>query len=506
MKRIIFFLTALTLRITATTFAQQGVAINTDGTPPHTDAILDIKSTSKGVLIPRMTYDQRMAIATPPNGLMVYQTNNDPTSAYLSGLWIFMTQWRRVESNITPPETNWIRSAGSTTRQYSATDHVGIGTTNPSAELHMRSASMNQLLIEGDPAIINLRSLINGSYLNAGRIYGSGRDFVLGPGVSNTTGQLRFEMGDGTKSLFEPDGTFKTTNDINLTTDNFTPRAFLQLAGGSARTDLRLGTVSDNPNGNIILRTNGADAVVVNPAGDLVPLKNIQFLEGTVEKAFIQRSGDDLRLGTNSGNTNGSVVLRLNGADHYKFSNAGRLSLINATNPTLYFSTDAATNKAYIQLQNEDIKIDAPGNKVLIGDDMTVNDATGYVGIGTASPEYKLHVAGTGIIKTNAGKVLNSNNENMLPIAYATFHHSNSRLSGTSNISCDWFVAGGLAYCRIEVAGIDISNSVVSVTSRDNKLKPSWVPSGTGIDVRFYDSDGDEAGPVSFSIFIYKPQ
>ncbi len=61
---LICFLTAISVT------AQQGVAINTDGSAPHSDAILDVKSTTKGLLFPRMTYAQRIAISTPPGGLI----------------------------------------------------------------------------------------------------------------------------------------------------------------------------------------------------------------------------------------------------------------------------------------------------------------------------------------------------------------------------------------------------------------------------------------------------
>jgi trimeric autotransporter adhesin len=54
------------------------VAITTDGSMPHTSAMLDIKSTSKGLLIPRMTAAQRAAIASPAYGLVVYQTDATP--------------------------------------------------------------------------------------------------------------------------------------------------------------------------------------------------------------------------------------------------------------------------------------------------------------------------------------------------------------------------------------------------------------------------------------------
>lgn len=53
----------------------QSVAINTDGSPANASAILDVKSTTTGLLIPRMTAAQRTAITTPAEGLTVYQTD-----------------------------------------------------------------------------------------------------------------------------------------------------------------------------------------------------------------------------------------------------------------------------------------------------------------------------------------------------------------------------------------------------------------------------------------------
>ncbi|WP_166437170.1 tail fiber domain-containing protein [Niastella caeni] len=54
----------------------QNVAINEDGSLPDSKAILDIKSVNKGILIPRMSTAQRLAI-TPVKGLLVYDTTTN---------------------------------------------------------------------------------------------------------------------------------------------------------------------------------------------------------------------------------------------------------------------------------------------------------------------------------------------------------------------------------------------------------------------------------------------
>jgi hypothetical protein len=53
----------------------QNVSINNDGSTADPAAILDIKSNSKGLLVPRMTEFERIAINPAPRGLLVYQTD-----------------------------------------------------------------------------------------------------------------------------------------------------------------------------------------------------------------------------------------------------------------------------------------------------------------------------------------------------------------------------------------------------------------------------------------------
>jgi len=50
----------------------QGMSVNTTGTTADASAMLDVASTTKGMLAPRMTTVQRTAISSPATGLLVY--------------------------------------------------------------------------------------------------------------------------------------------------------------------------------------------------------------------------------------------------------------------------------------------------------------------------------------------------------------------------------------------------------------------------------------------------
>ncbi|WP_297292460.1 hypothetical protein, partial [Oceanicoccus sp.] len=54
---------------------QAQVSITTDGTDPDSSAMLEVKSTAKAFLPPRMTEAQRIAINSPAAGLVIWCTN-----------------------------------------------------------------------------------------------------------------------------------------------------------------------------------------------------------------------------------------------------------------------------------------------------------------------------------------------------------------------------------------------------------------------------------------------
>jgi len=82
-----FFLVAIL--IASTTLQAQNVGINTTGAAPNNSAMLDIASTTSGVLIPRMLDSERLAIAAPATGLLVYQTNANAGYWYFNGtIWV----------------------------------------------------------------------------------------------------------------------------------------------------------------------------------------------------------------------------------------------------------------------------------------------------------------------------------------------------------------------------------------------------------------------------------
>lgn len=83
MKCKILFLKFSFLLFSAAIFAQDNVGIGT--LTPHPSAKLDITSTNKGLLIPRMDSSQRVTIPLPAVGLIVFQTNATPGFYYYNG-------------------------------------------------------------------------------------------------------------------------------------------------------------------------------------------------------------------------------------------------------------------------------------------------------------------------------------------------------------------------------------------------------------------------------------
>jgi len=86
MKTTKIILLAILISFGLNTMAQ--VAINTDGSTPDNSAMLDIKSTSKGLLLPRMNTNQILNIANPAAGLVVFNADSSDFYGYNGTKWI----------------------------------------------------------------------------------------------------------------------------------------------------------------------------------------------------------------------------------------------------------------------------------------------------------------------------------------------------------------------------------------------------------------------------------
>ena len=73
------------------------ITIDIDGnvgigtTSPDAKSVLDLTSTTKGLLPPRMTTTQRDAISSPPAGLTIYNTSTNKLNFYSGSAWEAVT-------------------------------------------------------------------------------------------------------------------------------------------------------------------------------------------------------------------------------------------------------------------------------------------------------------------------------------------------------------------------------------------------------------------------------
>jgi hypothetical protein len=115
------------------------VSITTDGSAPDASAMLEINSTSKGLLIPRMTEAQRSSIGSPAAGLMVFQNNNTAGHYLYTG-----SAWKRIGTVTTPSlndgsilfsQGNDISANTGQLFWNNSTLRMGIGTNVPGQKL-----------------------------------------------------------------------------------------------------------------------------------------------------------------------------------------------------------------------------------------------------------------------------------------------------------------------------------------------------------------------------------
>ena len=361
MKNILLFLIGMVSCIN-TSYGQVGI-----GTlAPDASSMLEVKSTTKGILIPRMSAAQRDALVAPANGLMVF-VNDDNTFYFYTG-----STWANVVSSI-KSDNDWTISGSN---MYSAVSgNVGIGTTTPAQQLEItQSMKMPEttnnntgIFFKGDvPFLHNFRS---STALGFNTFLGVNAGNLVMPTGSNWQGSNNTGLG------------FQALYGITLGYANTATGAYVLQANttGAENTAMGLQSLYANLGGsrNTAL---GYMASHENTSG----VNNISL--GYNANYYNQTGGNNTIIGYEAGK--GSSL-------HNKSGNIflGYQAGFNET----------GSNKLYIENSNS--------SSPLIGGDFSTDIAyiNGKLGIGTSAPTASLHVAGTMRIADGtqaAGRVL----------------------------------------------------------------------------------------------------
>ncbi|HBX50879.1 MAG TPA: hypothetical protein DEH02_07410 [Bacteroidales bacterium] len=243
LNRVLFFLLCI-IFLNKIEVSAQGIAINTDGSTADNSAILDIKSTTQGTLIPRMTKAERdnlvgsdgIAGHAPATACLIYQTDNTPGYYYYNGtawtpLFSGTNGWTLAGNTLSGTEflgsvnaqplifktnnTEWIRVL--------STGTVGIGTTNPGAKFGVSGSDQYVAYFQGTQTAtdgVTQYSVVSGSTFSPSSSttnvspYLAYANFQPGSGVTITNAAGMFIV-QGTQG-----GAGSVTNGYGLYVDN----------------------------------------------------------------------------------------------------------------------------------------------------------------------------------------------------------------------------------------------------------------------------------------------
>jgi hypothetical protein len=436
MKQVLLALTAILL----TQISYSQVAISNPASNPDASAMLDVKSTNKGFLMPRVA--NRTNVASPATGLMVYETASNSVLVYNG------TAWTQLGSG--GGSSQWLTNG---THIYNGnTGNVGIGVSAPSSKFHL----LGDMVMDGTSPILQFQQ----SGVNKGFVQLTGDYLRLGTNSANNSGRIVMRLNNIDRVIVDSTGNMRIdgSEDASLTkngylmlgSENGTNLIFdnneMMARNGNGTADL----VMQNDGGNVGIGTSPNDKLDVNGSmrltGESRQFKfetgqagggvtkyapGIHFLRSDNTRLGILEYVDTvgtnfLRLRTGSTITNDLVVttghdICIGGSNpnaKLEVRGVGEVMRIHAAvDPLLQFSTGNATGvgiglplerKGFLDVNGDDFRIGTNSSndagkfivRVNGGDVVNVTPAFN-VGVGTATPTAKLHVVGK--IFANAG-------------------------------------------------------------------------------------------------------
>lgn len=268
----------------------QSVGIGTNA--PDASALLQVESTSKGLLIPRMTDAQMNAIVSPANGLLVFNTTDN--SLYM----------RR--------STGWVNLNASVSEGWSITGNAGIDT----ATNFIGTTDLEAILfkVNGKKAGLLEDTLVphNGNI-----------SFGLGALASNQTGNKNVAIGNLSMNL--------SNSATNNTALGF---AALRRSNGTDNVGIGDSTLFANQNGDFNTAV-GSKAMYLNITGSLNTAIGTTVLYNNTIGARNTAVGTSALAGNRAGNENVAIGYRslyslYNGSNNVVIGDSAAFNLNNS--------------------------------------------------------------------------------------------------------------------------------------------------------------------------------
>ena len=397
MKKIIWLLFLFTGGVQVTSFAQN-IGINSDGSAPNPNAMLDIKAFNKGLLIPRTSSISRTSI---PNtkGLLVYDTTSNSFWYNNGSVW----------NNLAGGGTGWSLTGNSGTD----TSSNFIGTTD-AKPLLIKVDNNYAGLIDYDPSNGNTGLGYETFFSNTTGHFNT--EIGYQSLVSNTTGNAN--SANGYQTLWSnTTGSFNTANGFQALSSNTT---------GTYNTATGVIALGANTTGTYNT-ANGAQALFANTTGAQNTAIGYQSLDHNIDGVSNTAVGYQSMLVNTSGYQNtaiGNNSMQLNTTGGYNVA-AGLSALQNNTTG----SSNTAVGQRCMYLNT------SGGNNTAVGFNSLYSNTTGTENVTFGDHAGYNNTTGSNniFIGRNAGSGSSTGNNNICigPLASVTDGVSNSIVIGS---------------------------------------------------------------------------
>jgi trimeric autotransporter adhesin len=296
------FLSAAMLLLVWHSAVKAQVKISSGNTLPHTSAMLDIESTTRGLLIPRMSSSQMNAISEPATGLLVFNTSDSLIYLHLDSGW----------TKLSTGDNLWHKSSNNAMSNGPALN-VGIGTNNPAERLHINGHTK----IDGNIYLQNSTPFTGVIYKeglpflhNAGLV--AQQNIYLGTNAGSFNLLAKKNVAVGSEALANSDGADNTAIGY---------RAAYSLAGGSSYTESYKNTFIGYLCGE--MATGGTNNVAIgNEAGYLLSAGSSgNVLVGSTAGKNITSGSGNVLVGNNIQTTEGVFNSGIGGNSGISFTN-----------------------------------------------------------------------------------------------------------------------------------------------------------------------------------------